>query len=81
MNCIATDALLTMGTKLLVNIREVAPGEFRAACPSLIGCVAYGKTRAEVRQTMGQAAARCLASHDVFLLVEDPASLLDFQEG
>ena len=31
MNCIATDALLTMGTKLLVNIREVAPGEFRAA--------------------------------------------------
>lgn len=65
--------------RLNVNVKAVAPDQYRADCQSLAGCVAYGRTKAEAKRRMGQAVSEYLAGHDVFLLM-DPVNIMDFHE-
>ena len=72
--------LLPRNGRLTVNIERLSLAQFRASCPSLVGCVAYGQSIAQVKQRMAQAITSYLASRDVFLLL-DPLRMLEFHEG
>lgn len=74
-----TGSPLAQIQRLSVNVKAVAPDEFRADCQCLTGCVAYGRTKAEAKRSMGQAVLDYLAGRDVFLLM-DPVNIMDFHE-
>jgi predicted RNase H-like HicB family nuclease len=80
MNNRMTDLPSTPAHRLAVNVKAVAPDQYRADCQSLAGCVAYGRTRAEAKRRMGQAVSEYLAGHDVFVLM-DPVDLMEFHES
>jgi len=50
--------------KIAINIRQTAPGCFRADCAAMPGCVAVGRSEEEVCQNMRQHIAWYVASMD-----------------
>ena len=63
--------------KIAVMIEAVAGVGYRAACPSLPGCTAFGRSAAEAREQIGRAILCYLASLDT----PDPGRLeLDVPE-
>ena len=50
-----------------IRISEIERGKFRASCPCLPGCVAYGQTREQAREKLDQAVTGYLASLNVSL--------------
>lgn len=62
--------------KLAIRISETQPGKFKASCPSLPGCVAYGETRADAREKLGGAVTGYLASLNNDYLPASPTSML-----
>ncbi len=65
--------------KIVVEILELAHNQFQAKCPALAGCVARGRTRAEVRETAKDIITKYLAAQDVFVLV-NLDGMVDFRE-
>ena len=50
--------------KIAINIRQVAPGCFRADCTTMPGCVAFGQTQEQACANMRQEIACYVASMD-----------------
>ncbi len=53
--------------KIAINIRQAAPGCFRADCATMPGCVAVGQTQEQACQNMRQEIACYVASMDGIL--------------
>ena len=53
--------------KLVIQISKIAGNLFRACCPSLPGCVVYGRSQDEARERIREAVCGYVASMDVAL--------------
>lgn len=51
--------------KVAIRIDVKTTGVYRASCPALPGCVAFGRSHEEARQKIDQAVRGYLASLDV----------------